>query len=154
MNFHKIRLVLLIVFGLCVSPCLFAIGSVGETKDNKPALPVAVAEYSADDWILVDRNGDGKIDYALKQDKNGTKICEAFDCNYDGRMDNFYFYETGVLARQEIDTKFVGKIDLWVYLYQGVYISAYERANSDGVLSLVKVFGSKTAAGIAKNDKS
>ena len=49
-----------------------------------------------------------------------------YDYNLDGHMDDFYFYERGVLIRQEIDSNFDELVDIWVYLHKGIYIKRYE----------------------------
>jgi hypothetical protein len=58
-------------------------------------------------------------------------------------MDDFYYYERGQLIRQEVDTNFDGRIDVWVYLHEGLYIKSYERdSDYDGEIDLVKEYGS------------
>ena len=70
------------------------------------------------------------------------EISEALDFNFDGRMDDFYYYVGGVLDRREIDTDFNDDIDLWVYLFEGVYLSRVERdLDGDGKVDFVKEYG-------------
>ncbi len=105
-----------------------------------------------DQWIEVvdetttrirkDRNFDGVADYELIYDERARKVFESLDFNFDGRMDDFYYYEQGVLARREIDIDFDETIDLWVYLSEGVYISRIERdRDGDGKVDYVKDYG-------------
>jgi hypothetical protein len=57
-------------------------------------------------------------------------------------MDDFYVFEDGVLAMENLDTNYDGAIDLWVFMYKGVYVAGYERdSNFDGSLEIVKQFG-------------
>ena len=90
--------------------------------------------------VQSDRDHDGRIDYEVRYDSRNRKISEQMDFNYDGAMDDFYFYEEGRLVRQEIDTNFDGAIDVWVFL-DGVYVLGYERDKDfDGEVDLVKRF--------------
>ena len=87
-----------------------------------------------------DRNFDGQADYEVRYDAQNRKVSEKMDFNFDGTMDDFYFYEEGKLVRQEIDSNFDGKVDIWVHL-DGVYVLGYERDKDyDGVVDLAKRF--------------
>jgi hypothetical protein len=91
--------------------------------------------------ISSDRDNDGAVDYLLQLDEEGNKVYEELDFNYDGTMDDFYFYSDGILARREIDTNYDGEVDVWVYLHEGVYIERYERdLDFDGTIDQVKDF--------------
>jgi hypothetical protein len=91
--------------------------------------------------ISSDRDNDGAVDYLLQLDGEGNKLYEELDFNYDGTMDDFYFYSDGILARREIDTNYDGEVDVWVYLHEGVYIERYERDfDFDGTIDQVKDF--------------
>ncbi len=91
-----------------------------------------------------DSAGRGFVDYILRFDSRGRKIEEEIDTNGDGRMDTFYYYTNGVLSRVEVDTRYNGKIDLKVWLREGIYVERYERSTrDDGVFDVVKVFGPK-----------
>ncbi len=88
-----------------------------------------------------DRNYDGEVDYTVEYDAENRKVREEMDFNYDGRMDDFYYFENGQLVRQEVDTNFDGRIDLWVSL-EGQYVRGYEMDRDfDGVAEVRKVFG-------------
>jgi len=98
-------------------------------------------EYG-EEWLKLDRNEDGLVDYAVMVDERGRKVREAMDFNYDGKMDDFYFYRNGVLLRQEIDTNFDRQIDAWIYLRRGVYIEMWERDRDfDGVIDDREQYG-------------
>lgn len=100
-----------------------------------------VDEYDST-WITGDTNGDGRRDYALKLDERGDKRYEAVDFNFDGMMDDFYLYKNGALFREELDTNFDGRIDLWIFMHDGVRVEGYERdTDYDGVVDIVKEFG-------------
>lgn len=104
---------------------------------RKPAAwqVMPVDEYSDSEWLTLDRNEDGAIDYAVLVSRSGNKIHEAMDFNHDGLMDDFYIYENNVLKREEIDSNYDGKIDIWIYLNRGVYIRMWERdTDFDGVI--------------------
>ncbi|HUX49751.1 MAG TPA: hypothetical protein VMW73_03085 [Spirochaetia bacterium] len=120
------------------SPVHAAIVASGESP-----IPFNPADLKSD-WLKFDRNGDGKIDYAVLFDAQGEKKEEALDFNHDGMLDDFLYYSRGVLVREEIDSNFDGKVDLWVYLYRGVYIERYEQdTNFDGKPDIVRVYGEK-----------
>ena len=88
-------------------------------------------------WLTSDRNADGVIDYAVKIDEKGNKLREAMDFNYDGRMDNFYFYANDVLQWQEVDSNYNRQVDIWIYLWRGVYVRKWERdIDHDGVVDI------------------
>ena len=99
---------------------------------------------SADTLIVsrVDLNGDGKPDLVTYTDAKGTVVRDEQDFNHDGTMDDFRYYQSGQLVREEIDSDFDGRIDLWVYLVGGDSIQRYERdTNGDGKPDTVRVFG-------------
>lgn len=99
-----------------------------------------VTEYGAP-WITGDTSGNGKVDYAIKVDEFGRKVAEAVDYNGDGFMDDFYTYRAGVLVRQELDTNFDQRIDLWIFMEEGVYVRGYHRdTNHDGVIDVRREF--------------
>lgn len=94
-----------------------------------------MTEYEEPEWLLLDRNEDGLIDYAVRLAENGNKLREALDFNHDGFMDDFYVYQNDVLQREEIDSNFDQQIDIWIFMHRGVYIQMWERDNDfDGVI--------------------
>ena len=112
-----------------------------DDSDEKEPRILNVDDYG-EAWITGDTNNNGRIDYALRLDDRGRKEREAVDHNNDGYMDNFYYYRNGVLSRQELDTNYDGKIDLWIFMYDGVRVQRYERdTNHDGTADLVREFG-------------
>ena len=115
--------------------------SVGLQRELTEGLFFSGDSYQAG-WLTADQNADGILDYAMKIEDTGAKLLEAIDFNGDGFMDDFYIYARGVLVRREIDQNFDKRIDLWVYLRDGVYVQGYERDSSgDGKIDSYKVFG-------------
>jgi hypothetical protein len=99
------------------------------------------SESSGEEILEADRDEDGVIDYVIKLNEAGIKTYEELDYNYDGKMDDFYYYTNGVLQRREIDTNYDAKIDVWVFLHEGVYIKRYEQdTDYDGEVDVVKDF--------------
>jgi hypothetical protein len=94
--------------------------------------------------VQTDSRGDGFVDDVVYFNEKGQKVREELDFNRDGRMDDFLYYQDGVLAREEIDSHFDGRIDLRIYLYRGIYVQRYERdTDGDGVPDVVKDFSVK-----------
>lgn len=92
--------------------------------------------------IYADTSGDGRIDTIQEYDDKGNRLYEALDFNADGEIDDHYFYSMDVLRRREIDSNYDGRIDIWVYLKEGVYIERYQRdTDFDGEVDLEKTFG-------------
>ncbi len=92
--------------------------------------------------LTMDRNFDGLVDYTLVYRSNGNKEYEELDFNYDGKLDDFYFYRSGVLERRTVDTNYDGRVDLWVFLDEGVYIWKVERdTDFNGEVDYVKNYG-------------
>src|SRR6056297_1835578 len=93
----------------------------------------------AEPAIELDSNQNGRIDYLIKTGQEGNKKMEVLDFDHDGAMDDFYMYDHGVLVQRAIDSNADGKVDIWVYLEEGVYIARYEEdTNFDGTMDRVK----------------
>lgn len=90
--------------------------------------------------LEVDSNEDGRTDYLVKTlTESGTKRMEVLDFNHDGLMDDFYFYQKGILVERAIDSNYDGMVDVWVYIEEGVYIAYFERDNDyDGRMDELK----------------
>ena len=103
-----------------------------EFRDLEDALPA----------MELDSNDDGQVDYLIKTNESDEKMMEILDYNHDGEMDDFYIYEKGVLRQRAIDSNFDTKIDIWVYLKEGVYISRYEEdSDYDGTMDVDRSYG-------------
>lgn len=131
-----------LIFFLFLTPASLLADEIPEDRNS---------DGNADRWtqdagdgkqtIKSDNNYDGTVDYLIEIDKKGNKIYEEFDFNFDGEMDDFYFYTKGVLQRQEIDSNFDGNIDVWTYLDKGVYILKIERdTDYDGKIDFTKEY--------------
>lgn len=89
-----------------------------------------------------DTNKDGEIDYLVGTDADSVKIMESIDFNHDGIMDDLYFYSNGIIVRQEVDSNYDYKIDIWVYIKDGSSVEKYEQdTDFDGTIDKVKQFG-------------
>ncbi len=89
-----------------------------------------------------DTNKDGEIDYLVGTDADSVKILESIDFNHDGTMDDLYFYSNGIIVRQEVDSNYDYKIDIWVYIKDGSSVEKYEQdTDFDGTIDKVKKFG-------------
>ena len=107
-----------------------------DTGDEEEQLPLNAVILESDS------NDDGLIDYILIVDGQNLKFAEKLDFDYDGIMDDFYYYKKGIMIRREIDSNYDGEIDIWVYIKEGVYIEMYKRdLDFDGKIDLVKEFG-------------
>jgi hypothetical protein len=93
-------------------------------------------------WLEIDSNNDGKIDHIMLLAPNGDKVYEEIDVNHDSLMDDLGYYSRGVLIREETDTNYDGKVDLWVFIREGVYVERYARdTDYDGVIDVTKEYG-------------
>ncbi len=90
--------------------------------------------------LELDTNDDGRVDYMVQTHvKTNEKMMEVLDFNNDGKMDDFYFYERGVLRKRTVDSNYDGLIDLRVYIKDGVYIAYYEKdSDFDGKIDTIK----------------
>ncbi len=92
--------------------------------------------------VTKDNNFDGNVDYALIYTSDGRKEFEELDINFDGEMDDFSYYRSGVLYLRKLDTNYDGTNDLFVFLDEGVYIWKIERdTDFDGEIDYVKEYG-------------
>ena len=100
---------------------------------------------ASEEIILVeefDTNKDGTIDYMVGMDLDSVKIVESIDFNHDGTMDDLYFYSNGIIVRQEVDSNYDFRIDIWVYIKDGSSVAKYEQdTDFDGIIDKVRQFG-------------
>ncbi|MFO7849667.1 MAG: hypothetical protein R6V67_06880 [Spirochaetia bacterium] len=146
MRVLEIKLIVYLILAATVS-----ISPVAAEEDNKEdedrdnrifdAEELTEEFYSieGEETIELDTNDNDSVDYLYKTHGSGEKRAEALDYNHDGTMDDFYYYNEGVLQRREIDSNNDGKIDIWVYLDEGVYVSKFERdENHNGEIDVEK----------------
>lgn len=131
----------LLVLFLFLSPFLGA-GDEIQGADLTSHLP-AVGQEGVVRIVRLDTDFDGVEDCVVAYNKEGTKVWEAQDYNKDGKMDDLYFFHEGLLVRQEVDSNFDGKIDLWCQIERGLYMISYEQdTDFDGVADKKKFFNS------------
>ena len=131
---RRVLLYLLLVIPL-------ALGAQNAEDDDPTLDPVKrfLPESYDTGWLTSDRDEDGRIDYAIKIDDRGYRVREAMDFNFDGHMDDFYFYANDVLQRQELDSNFDRRVDIWIYMWRGVWVRKWERdTDYDGVVDLTR----------------
>lgn len=140
---------ILVLAGLCAAPALFCLDRQGSVGAGPSALPPLGAGVDASqiagvkNGILeLDRNDDGRTDYALYNDGAGALAREELDFNLDGKMDDTRYYKAGAPVREEIDSDYDGRVDIWVHILNGEYIERYERdTDGDGKPDVTKSFG-------------
>ena len=128
-----------LVLSICVT--LFADYSLDSNNDGNE--DIWVEELSNDGVIISrDTDHDGSVDTKLAIDKMKLSQFEETDYNLDGIMDNFYYYEDGFVIRQEVDSNYDQRIDIWVHITnKGKSISKYEKdLDFDGIVDKVKEF--------------
>ena len=136
-----------LVISFCIALSIFA-GNLysisvndGIKNGTEPIDVWILSEDGTESWINRDNNSDGKADYSLRIDETARKISETMDFNFDGSMDDYYYYDAGVLRSREIDTNYDGSIDLRDYLEDGVYMARIERdLDFDGEFDYIKSY--------------
>jgi hypothetical protein len=94
-------------------------------------------------WLDIDSNNDGKTDHSMLLNRSGDKVYEEIDLNHDGIMDDLSYYKNGVIIREETDTNYDQKIDLWVFIREGIYVERYAQDKDfDGVIDFTRDYGS------------
>ena len=64
----------------------------------------------------VDLNHDGKLDIIYYYDDKGVQTTvEEFDLDFDGKFDLTVYYVNGKKVREELDTNYDQRPDLWKY---------------------------------------
>lgn len=106
--------------------CLLLAGLTGAAAapENPPA---GLLMKSSVPRVEMDLNEDGKVDFARVYNARGLLDHDEYDYNLDGKMDDFLYYENALPVREEIDSDYNGKVDIWVYLLEGKYIKRWER---------------------------
>lgn len=115
----------------------------GQTIAPEDAAPIPFDPKAlGSDWLVSRLAQTGQIDYAVLLDSLGRKEREAVDFNGDGILDDFYYFSHGVLIRREVDTNYDRRVDLRVWISEGVYISRYEQdVDFDGTPDVIRSYG-------------
>lgn len=80
-----------------------------------------------------DYNGDGKIDeWEYYADDGRTLDHQAFDMDFDGKVDVTLYWQGGQVVRREYDMNFDGKIDVWAYYEKNKLVRKERDTNGDG----------------------
>jgi hypothetical protein len=64
--------------------------------------------------VELDSNFDGVVDRIEYYDDNGEVTRVESDTNYDGRYDEWVYYENGKVVKAEKDTNSDGSPDTWI----------------------------------------
>ncbi|MEJ5273674.1 MAG: hypothetical protein WH035_06045 [Spirochaetota bacterium] len=90
--------------------------------------------------VMMDLNFDGTPDaeyrYIITNDGSIPQF-QQFDTNFDGKYDDFYYFENGKLVRQEIDSNFDGKIDIIIYIQDNYIYKIEQDKDFDGKFETV-----------------
>ena len=81
-----------------------------------------------------DLNQDGRADLvSLYANEGATLTCRQADFNFDGRLDAYFHYdEKGVLAREQFDLDYDGRIDIGRTFKDGKLVLDEQDTNRDG----------------------
>ncbi|MFN3412030.1 MAG: hypothetical protein ACK4YF_07725 [Exilispira sp.] len=85
--------------------------------------------------VILDINFDGLPDAEYRYiitDNASIPLFQQFDTNFDGKYDDFYFFENGKLVRQEIDSNFDGKVDIIIYIQDNYIYKIEQDKDFDG----------------------
>lgn len=147
--------------------CMFLFGSIFTplcAEDEEEETRIFDIELLVDEFhssqedgetIEMDSNDDGSVDYLIRTSSKGEKSAEMLDYDHNGRMDDFYYYDEGVLISRAIDSNADGRIDIWVYLDEGVYVKRYERdVDYDGEIETVKDYEEEAKKRAEKRKKN
>lgn len=81
-----------------------------------------------------DLNNDGRMDLVSLYGGDGTTLsCRQADFNFDGRLDAYFHYDDkGVLAREQFDLDYDGRIDIGRTFRDGKLVLDEQDTNRDG----------------------
>lgn len=90
--------------------------------------------------VLMDLNYDGIPDaeyrYAITEYGSIPQF-QQFDTNFDGKFDDFYYFENGKLVRQEIDSNYDGRVDIIIYIQDNYIYKIEQDKDFDGKFETV-----------------
>jgi len=90
--------------------------------------------------VIMDLNYDGVPDAEYRYfvtDDGSIPQFQQFDTNFDGKYDDFYYFENGKLVRQEIDSNFDGKVDIIIYIQDNYIYKIEQDKDFDGKFETV-----------------
>ncbi|PIE06266.1 MAG: hypothetical protein CSA75_00430 [Sorangium cellulosum] len=127
----------------CVLPLGFACSKSASVDSKTPSLDSKnlstkivheECDMESKSTTKTDVNNDGRAD--ITRVMNGAReVCRVLDLNFDGRVDNFlYFDEAGKLRRRESDFDRDGIIDEIGLYKNGKVIQKHRETNLDGAL--------------------
>lgn len=109
---------------------------VGSTRPNIRRVFRVVGQGDARRKVLacreIDTNLDGIKDVARFFDAKGDPLREQADTNFDGKLDLWITFVEGQIATVEVDTNFDGKPDEWRTYSGGVLVRTKRDRNFDG----------------------
>jgi hypothetical protein len=80
----------------------------------------------------VDTNLDGIKDVVRTFNSKGEAVKEQADTNYDGKIDVWMSFDQGRVVEEDVDTDFDGRIDVWKAYSGGVLSKIKRDRNKDG----------------------
>lgn len=80
----------------------------------------------------LDLNADGKVDVVTIYDENGDIVTEAFDLDFDGRVDLVDYYAKGQIVKKAIDFAFDEKPDIFKYYLRGELVRIEQDTTGNG----------------------
>jgi len=80
--------------------------------------------------LVCDPNGDRKLN-EFSYYNDGVLVREELDLNYDGRVNSWRYFEHGVMTRGEYDSNFDGFVDQWNEFENGIIIKSFYDTNHD-----------------------
>lgn len=126
----------------CLAPWVLACSkSVSQTpsspsQDGKAPVEIVHEECDVETAgaVKTDVNNDGRADIVQVM-KGGREVCRVLDLNFDGRVDNYlYFDDAGNLRRRESDFDRDGVIDEIATYQSGRIVQKHRETNLDGKL--------------------
>lgn len=80
----------------------------------------------------IDLSGDGTADLFKRYDPQGRLLVEAYDADFDGKLDAVVHYADGTRVRAERDEDADGRADVWVFYDGDRILRREEDRDGDG----------------------
>lgn len=88
----------------------------------------------------VDTNLDGIKDIVRHFNAKGEAAKEEADTNYDGKLDVWVSFDQGRLVEEDVDTNFDGKVDIWKAYSNGQLTKIKRDRNFDGRADVWEIY--------------